>query len=101
MNRTEIVRVMQAAINKLDLGYCSREKAGQLVDEFVDNVLTQSLLVDDGLTLRGFGRFQVREYPGRTVPHPQGGQEVLEVQPYKAVTFKAAGGLKDQVNGRV
>jgi nucleoid DNA-binding protein len=101
MNRAEIVRVMQNAVNGLDLGYCSKEKAAQLVDAFIDDVFVKSLSVDQGLTLRGVGTWTVREYPGRTVPHPQGNGEELKIEPYKSVNFKASGNLKGIINGRI
>jgi len=99
MNRAELVRVIQASVNSTGKGYFNLDESAGILDAVID-AFTKSLAVDQQLTLRGFGSFTVREYPGRQVPNPQGGDVPIEVQAYKSTTFKASGLLKDKLNGR-
>lgn len=99
MNRAELVRVVQATANSAGKGYFNLDESADILDAVID-AFVKSLTVDEQLTLRGFGSFTVRNYPGRQVPNPQGTGEPIEVQPYKSMTFKASGLLKDKLNGR-
>lgn len=103
MKRPEIVRAIQNTVNTKTSAKLNREAASMVLD-IVLEALGAGLATasdGDGVTLRNFGAFTVRQRDGHDVPALDGSGAKVEVLPYKAITFRAAPALKDLVNGRV
>lgn len=62
------------------------------------DAIASTLAAGDGVTLAGFGTFEVRERAARTGRNPQTG-EALEIAATVAPAFKPAAALKRQVAG--
>jgi integration host factor subunit beta len=58
--------------------------------------MTDSLVSGNGVEIRGFGSFTVREYDGHTGRNPKTGIQ-LEVKPKKAPFFKTGKDLKERI----
>ena len=74
----------------------SQAACGRVVDLVVDRI-TGALAAGDQVRLNGFGTFQVKGRKGRTGVNPQTGAAV-EIPPSKAVKFKPATALKEELN---
>ena len=51
----------------------TQKQTREALDAILD-ITTEALIGGDPVTLTGFGRFELREYKGRRVRHPQTGQ---------------------------
>jgi integration host factor subunit beta len=71
-------------------------RAEQVVNVIFDS-MTQSLMAGDGIEIRGFGTFTVREYKGYTGRNPRTG-EAVEVAPKRLPFFKVGKELKESVD---
>ncbi|ABK44555.1 bacterial nucleoid protein Hbs [Magnetococcus marinus MC-1] len=60
--------------------------------------MTDALKGGDGVSISGFGAFQIDERAARTGRNPKTGQEI-KIAASKNVKFKAGKVLKDAVNG--
>jgi len=69
--------------------------AEKIVTE-IFNSMTDTLISGNGIEVRGFGSFSIREYDGYTARNPKTGVEV-EVNPKKAPFFKVGKGLKERI----
>lgn len=74
----------------------SEHKTGQVIQDFLDQI-SETLVRDQRLELRGFGVFHVSTKPGRTVQHPIT-QESYPLPPIQAVEFRAGKKLKASLN---
>ncbi len=91
-------------MNKAELVSAIAEKAGidkkkdvdKVVKAFVD-VVTETLVKGDKISLIGFGTFEVRKTSARTGKNPRTGAEV-KIPAKNAPKFKAGKALKDAVN---
>ena len=97
--RSEMIRATQLILNGAGKGNFNLESSAYVLDEIID-LITKQIVAGEGLTIRNFGSFTVREYQGRTAPDPQGRGSEVQIPAFKAVTFKSAAKLKDAVNGR-
>lgn len=91
MNKSEIVRMVAKSTNI----------AIPAVDEVVNSFLkflTLNLAVGEEVTVRGFGRFEVRPRPPVTLKNPRTG-EPIEVPARNTVVFLPSGKLKERMNG--
>ena len=61
------------------------------------NAMTEALVKGDGIEIRGFGSFKVREYRGRTGNHPRTGTSI-EISPKRRPFFKVGKELKERIN---
>ena len=77
-------------------GYCSNTQAKQVVDT-IFLAMREALESDQRVEIRGFGTFEVREYPAYTGRNPKTGTQV-NVPPKKAPFFKAGKSLKQTLN---
>jgi integration host factor subunit beta len=59
--------------------------------------MTEALAKGEGIEIRGFGSFTVRNYPGREGRNPKTG-EIVNVPPRKKPFFKVGKELKNRVN---
>lgn len=75
-------------------GYTKRD--AEVVVRDVIATLSDTFVAGESVHFRGFGRFEVKEFPGRTCITPKT-KEIVEVPPYKAVKFSAGDLLKRAV----
>jgi DNA-binding protein HU-beta len=88
MKKEEFVKLVQ---KELDLpSYGEAEKTLNGVTSSLLHVFEQG----EGLTLRGFGNFEVKERAARMGRNPQDGTPV-EIPAHKVVTFKAGKDIKE------
>jgi DNA-binding protein HU-beta len=89
MKKTDLVAAIaeSAELSKAD--------AGRAVDAFVD-VVTKALKDGEGVTLVGFGSFEVRERAARQGRNPRTGKP-LDIKASKVPAFKAGKALKDGI----
>lgn len=69
----------------------------QLAINSVFDTMTEALAKGEGIEIRGFGSFTVRNYPGREGRNPKTG-EIVNVPPRKKPFFKVGKELKNRVN---
>ncbi|MGD9949407.1 MAG: HU family DNA-binding protein [Desulfobulbus sp.] len=74
----------------------SMSEAKSIVNTILET-MTDALVRGDGVEIRGFGSFQVREYATYTGRNPQTGTNT-KVKPKKLPFFKVGKNLRDQVN---
>ena len=68
-----------------------------VVDTFFDS-MTDALVKGEGIEIRGFGSFQVREYKERKMTHPRFGHPIT-IKPLRRPHFKVGKELRERVNG--
>lgn len=90
MNKTELV---EKIADSTDL---TKTDVDRVVSSFVD-VVTEALVAEDKVTLKGFGNFEVRKREARTGRNPQTG-ETIQIKASKAPAFKASTTLKKAIN---
>lgn len=91
MRRSDLVR---AAARKSKVKI---EVAQDVIDAFFDAV-TLSLMVDEEVKLRGFGKFETRERKATKIYSPRGDGEI-DVPARRTVAFLPATPLKERLNG--
>ncbi len=69
----------------------------ELVVNVIFDAMTESLLAGEGIEIRGFGSFSVRNYDGYTGRNPRTGDPV-EVAPKRLPFFKVGRELKESVD---
>ncbi|HEX9777145.1 MAG TPA: HU family DNA-binding protein [Geopsychrobacteraceae bacterium] len=90
MNKSELVEAL--AIRK-NLTY---KKAEQIVNLLFDS-MSEALINDDRIEIRGFGSFMVKDYKSYMGRNPKTG-EVIEVKPKKLPFFKVGKELRERVD---
>ena len=75
----------------------SRSQAKGFVDAVIEEIVS-ALAVGEDVSLRGFGKFAVREKPERPGRNPKTGISA-PISARKVVTFKASQSLKAEVGG--
>ena len=73
----------------------SKKHVGQLVTE-VFNIITQALIENEDVQLRGFGHFKPQYRPPRDVQHPGTGKKVV-TPPRYAILFNPAKNVKREL----
>ncbi len=73
----------------------TREKAGEVINAFTDQVSAAAARGED-VTLIGFGTFNIRSREARSGRNPQTGASI-QIPASKTVGFKAGKALKDAV----
>ena len=74
----------------------TNSRAEQVVDTLFD-AMSEALVDGEGIELRGFGSFSIREYKGYTGRNPKTGEQV-EVPPKRLPFFKVGKELKELVD---
>lgn len=92
MNRSDLIR---AVANKDDL---DPEIVGRVVDSMLD-VVRLSLSLGEEVSLRGFGRFEVKEMLP-TVRRVPKSREIVQVPSRTSVRFVPSGVLRERLNAR-
>ena len=92
LTRREIARAVYSVCPGL-----SRSQAKGFVDAVIEEIIS-ALAVGEDVSLRGFGKFAVREKPKRPGRNPKTGISA-PISARKVVTFKASQSLKAEVGG--
>jgi integration host factor subunit beta len=72
-------------------------KAAELAVNTIFDTMTDALSKNEGIEIRGFGSFKVREYRGREGRNPKTGR-IIKVAPKRRPFFKVGKDLKDKVD---
>lgn len=89
MNKTELITAMAEKTGM------TKKDTEAALKAFTD-VVEETLVAGDKVSLVGFGTFEVRDRAARTGRNPQTGEEI-EISASKAPKFKASGKLKEIV----
>jgi integration host factor subunit alpha len=92
LTKREIARAVYSVCPGL-----SRGQAKGFVDAVIEEIIS-ALAVGEDVSLRGFGKFAVREKPERPGRNPKTGVSA-PISARKVVTFKASDQLKAEVDG--
>ncbi|KXS52246.1 HU family DNA-binding protein [Marinobacter persicus] len=90
------MRKPELAAEIADKAGLSKEKAGEVINAFTDQVSAAAARGED-TSLIGFGTFSVRKREARQGRNPQTGA-AIQIPASKTVGFKAGKGLKDAVS---
>ena len=90
MNKSELVETLSI---KNNLTY---KKSEQIVNLIFDT-MSQALIDNDRIEIRGFGSFMVKDYRAYTGRNPKTG-EVIQVNEKKLPFFKVGKDLKERIN---
>ena len=91
MNKTELIETL-AAKKSLTI-----KKAEEVIDTVFDS-MSDALLSNDRIEIRGFGSFVVKNYDGHTGRNPKTG-EPISVKAKKLPSFKVGKELREKVFG--
>jgi integration host factor subunit beta len=72
-------------------------KIAEIAVNTVFKSLTDALIQGDGIEIRGFGSFKVREYKGFNGNHPKTGAEI-QIPPMKRPFFTVGKELRERIN---
>ncbi|MEI6127712.1 MAG: HU family DNA-binding protein [Pseudomonadota bacterium] len=72
-------------------------KIAEIAVNTVFDSMTEALIKGDGIEIRGFGSFKVREYKGRTGNHPRTGITIA-IPEKRRPFFKVGKELKERIN---
>lgn len=72
-------------------------KIAEMAVNTVFSAMTDALIRGEGIEIRGFGSFKVREYKGRTGNHPRTGS-IIEITPKRRPFFKVGKELRERIN---
>jgi len=90
MIRSELIKYVSEKVG------VTHEVAELAVNTIV-NSMTEALVRNESIEIRGFGSFKVRHYEGRKGRNPKTGQ-LIDVAPKKRPFFKVGKELKERVN---
>jgi integration host factor subunit beta len=91
MNKSELVEALSI---KKNLTY---KKSEQIVNLIFDS-MSQALIDEDRIEIRGFGSFMVKDYKAYMGRNPKTG-EVIQVNEKKLPFFKVGKELRERVDG--
>lgn len=72
-------------------------KIAEIAVKTVFDSMIEALKKNDGIEIRGFGSFKVRNYDGRLGNHPRTGSEIT-ITPKRRPFFKVGKELRERVN---
>ena len=93
MNKSQLIEALS-----LESGI-SRTTAEFIVNE-VFNAMTEALSKGEGVEIRGFGSFSIREYDAYEGRNPKTGEKI-KVAPKRLPFFKPGKDLRDRVKDKV
>ena len=93
MNKSDLIKCLS---NEVNLPF---RLAEFVVDEFFD-AMTEALIQNEGVEIRGFGSFTIREYDSYTGRNPKTGEKIA-VSPKRLPFFKVGKELRERVMDRV
>jgi integration host factor subunit beta len=91
MTRSDLIETLAQEKN------ITAKRAEQVVGEIFD-AMSDALMNDDRIEIRGFGSFMVKEYGSYKGRNPKTG-EIIEVKPKKLPFFKVGKELRERVFG--
>lgn len=92
MNKSDLLRAVASKQN------CTIRDAEKIIDAFLD-VIALSLALEEDVSVRNFGKFEVRNRAEVVRKNPRTG-EPIQVPAKKGVGFKPSPHLKERVNGK-
>lgn len=92
MNKSDLLRAVASKEG------CSIKEVERVIDSFLD-VISLSLALEEDVSIRNFGKFEVRHRAEVTRMNPRTG-EPIAVPAKRGLGFKASPQLKDRVNGK-
>jgi len=90
--------VKSELIQKLSEDASIPPKIAEIAVNTVFTSMTDALIRGEGIEIRGFGSFKVRQYRGRTGNHPRTGT-AIEIAPKKRPFFKVGTELRERITG--
>jgi integration host factor subunit beta len=72
-------------------------KIAEIAVNTVFKNMTEALIRGEGIEIRGFGSFKVRDYKGRTGNHPRTGT-AIEIPSKRRPFFKVGKELRERIN---
>jgi len=93
VNKSQLIDIMAQ-----ELGV-HRKIAERVVKEVFD-AMTEALVKGEGIEIRGFGSFSIREYKSYTGRNPKTGEKIA-VKPKKLPFFKVGKELRERVKDKV
>ncbi|MCI5221209.1 MAG: integration host factor subunit beta [Candidatus Electrothrix sp. AR4] len=91
MNKSELIETLA---EKIELPV--RETAG--ITKTIIDAMSDALVKNDSIEIRGFGSFTVKEYGAYTGRNPKSGEKI-DVAPKKLPFFKVGKDLRERVDG--
>lgn len=92
MNKSDLLRAVASKES------CSVKEAEKIIDSFLE-VVALSLALDEDVSVRNFGKFEVRHRDEVVRKNPRTG-EPIQVPAKRGVGFKPSPHLKERVNGK-
>ncbi len=89
MNKSSLIDVLAKRMN------IHRQLSEFIVNSIFDD-MTEALVKGEGIEIRGFGSFSIREYKAYTGRNPKTGEKI-KVKPKKLPFFKVGKDLKERV----
>jgi len=89
MNKAQLVARVSGKAN------CTQAAAKEIIEALVDTV--KEVVVDESITLVGFGTFSVKQMNARTGRNPSTG-EAIQIAASKKIVFKPGKEFKDSMN---
>lgn len=90
MNKSELIEALAQEVN------IPLREADSITNTVLDT-LTDTLVADNGIEIRGFGSFVVKEYGSYQGRNPKSGKKI-KVPPKKLPFFKVGKELRERVN---
>jgi len=89
MNKSELILELAEATGM-------HKQVSEAVVKEVFNAMTEALVNNKGIEIRGFGSFSIREYESYVGRNPKSGEKI-KVKPKKLPFFKVGKELKERV----
>ncbi len=89
MNKSELILELAEATGM-------HKQVSEAVVKEVFNAMTEALVNNEGIEIRGFGSFSIREYESYVGRNPKSGEKI-KVKPKKLPFFKVGKELKERV----
>jgi integration host factor subunit beta len=95
--RKECAMIKSELIKYLSEKVGVTHEVAELAVNTIFNSMTEALVKDESIEIRGFGSFKVRNYQGRKGRNPKTGQ-LIDVDSKRRPFFKVGKELKERVN---
>lgn len=89
MNKSSLIDALAKKMN-------IQRQLSEFIVNSIFNDMTEALVKGEGIEIRGFGSFSIREYKAYTGRNPKTGERI-KVQPKKLPFFKVGKDLKERV----
>jgi integration host factor subunit beta len=99
MNRTQLIEALTRRIPTSSKNFKTLRANQKVVDRFFE-IITQAILAEQRIEIRGFGSFIVKSYKSYVGRDPRTGEQVV-VNPKKMPFFKPGKNLREIVNTKI